>query len=405
MNDIRDILHINIQSPYWDEAYASALAEPDVPEWLTENYIDTLYTKYGLLPKTHETVLKALPFVQNEPALCLLAKTLYHILATKKGFKAAFTEFELPKAPEGVQNTIGYDCVAIFPVLAHLLPSWNELKARGIEDDVLTASLFWADSLFYQCTEKAGKPCFDEGFFKSYGVAIYLNHLIIGRLRFEIHENSERPARIFQNANGEYCVLMENTTLHRSGHILGAYGCMDEDGAYAADFKETETTYEGYAVDQNTGLAQNARTVLSKTDWTPVYQSGYTAIKVHIPYGGKLDKENCAASYARAKEIFKRCFPEYDFKCFLICCWMLSPVLRELLKPESNILAFQEGFTLIPAKSGATDAFLYVFGIETSSVSDIDLEKLPENNSLQRGIKQNALQGKYIHQFHGYKPF
>lgn len=197
---------------------------------------------------------------------------------------------------------------------------------------------------------------------------------------------------------------MEDTVLHRSGHILGAYGAADEDGAYEADFKETETAYEGYAVNQETGLAGCERTVLFKTDWKPVYQSGCTAIKVHIPYGGKLDKATCAASYVRARELFARCFPEYDFKCFLICCWMLSPRLRDLLKPESNILAFQNGYTVIPSKSSATDAFLYVFGIETGSVADIDLEKLPENNSLQRGIKEKALRGEYIHQFHGYRP-
>lgn len=404
MNDIRKVLHIDIQSPYWDEAYAAACASSSLPEWLTEEYINKL-NKYGLLPKTYDIVCQALPLVQAEPALCVLAKTLYHILGTKKGFSAAFTAFELPKAPEGTQNAIGYDCVAIFPVLAHLLPSWDELAARGIEDDVLTASLFWADSLFSQSIEKAGKPCFNEEFFKPYGVAIYLNHLIIGRLRFEIHENSERPARVFQNASGEYCVLMENTMLHQSGHILGSYGCTDEDGAYNADFVETNTTYEGYAVDPKTGLAQNTRTILKKSDWTCVYASGLTTIKVHIPYGGKLDKETCAKSYARAKEIFKRCFPEYDFKCFLICCWMLSPMLCELLKPDSNILAFQDGFTVFPSKSNALAAFLYVFGIETDSLANIDIENLPENNSLQRGIKQKALQGEYIHQFNGFKPF
>ncbi len=404
MNDIRDALHINIESPYWEAAYARALAEPETPAWLTEDYIHKLHDEYGLLPKTYKAVLTALPFVAKEPALCLLAKTLYHILGTKKGFKEAFTAFELPKPPEGTENKIGYDCVALFPVLAHLTPSWDELKARGIEERVLTDSLFWADSLFYQCSEKAARPCFNEETFKLYGVAIYLNHLIIGRLRFEIHENSNRPARVFKNENGKFCVLMENTILHKSGNILGAYGCTDEDGAYPADFKETETAYEGYAVDSKTGLAQNTRTVLPKTDWTQVYTPGDTAIKVHIPYGGKLDKASCAASYTRAKDIFRRCFPEYDFKCFLICCWMLSPALCDLLKPESNILAFQSGYTVFPSKSSATDAFLYVFGIETSSVSEIDLESLPENNSLQRGIKEKALRGEYIHQFHGYMP-
>ena len=226
MQDIRTLLHIQIESPYWDKAYEKALAEPQIPVWLTQDYIRTLHETYGLLPKTLHTVLAALPFVQKEPALCLLAKTLYHILATQKKFSQVFTTFELPTAPDGTDNTIGYDCVALFPVLAHLLPSWDILKARGIEDAVLTDSLFWADFLFDEACKQAGKPMFPESKFKAYSVAIYLNHLIIGRLRFEIHENSNRNARIYQNKNGDYCVLMDDTVLHRSGHILAQ--CLSE---------------------------------------------------------------------------------------------------------------------------------------------------------------------------------
>ena len=405
MNDIRKELNIDIQSPYWDEAYNLAFTSPDVPEWLTEEYLRGLHASLGVLPKSLKTLVSAIPHIVKVPALCLLAKTLYHILATKKGFGEAFTSFELPKAPEGEENTIAYDCVVIFPIIAHLRPSWEVLRARGIEESVCRDSLLWADSLFSGDSEKAGKPYFSLGMFKAYGVAIYVNSLIIGRLRFELYQNSERPARVFENKNGEFCVLMENTRIHRSGQILGSYGATDEDGAYDADFKETEDAYEGYAVNKKTRLAENFRTRLSKKEWKQVYASGDSAIKVHIPYGGKLDKESCEDSYRRAKEIFEKSYPEYDFKGFLICCWMLSPELRDILSPESNIIAFQDKYTVFPSKSSAADAFLYVFKKEVSSVSDISIEELPEDNSLMQGVKKKALEGKYIHQCNGFFPW
>lgn len=405
MNDIRKQLNINIQSPYWDEAYSCALSEPGVPEWLCEEYIRTLHTDLGLLPQNLETIIFAIPHIVKVPELCLLAKTLYHILASKKGFSEAFTAFELPKAPEDETNSIGYDCFALFPILAHLRPSWEELEARGIEKSVLTDSLLWADSLFTSDSEKAGKPFFSAEMFQSYGVAIYINSLIIGRLRFEIHKNSNRPARIFADSNGELCVLMDNVMLHKSGHILGSYSCTENAGAYPADFAETEDSCEGYAVNKESGLAENFRTTLSKKEWKPVYIPGDNAIKVHIPYGGKLDKASCADSFKRAREIFTHCFSEINFKCFLICCWMLSPELKDILSPESNIIAFQERFTVFPAKSSALGAFLYVFGIKAQSVSDIDIGELPEKNSLACGIKEKALSGKYIHQFNGFIPW
>lgn len=405
MNDVRRQLDVNIQSPYWEDAYRRAVSDPAVPTWLTEEYMRNLHSELGLLPQNLETIISAIPHIVKVPELCLLAKTLYHILASKKGFGEAFTAFELPKAPEDEVNTIGYDCCAIFPILAHLRPSWEELEARGIEKSVLRDSLLWADSLFTSDSEKAGKPVFTAGMFRAYGVAIYINTLTIGRLRFEIHENSNRPARIFADSNGELCVLMDNVMLHKDGHILGSYNYTEDDGAYNADFAETDDSYEGYAVNRENRLAENFRTNLSKKEWKPVYLPGDNAIKVHIPYGGRLEKTSCEDSFKRAREIFSHCFPETKFTCFLICCWMLSPELKDILPCESNIIAFQERFTVFPAKSSALDVFLYVFGAEAQSVSDIAIHELAEKNSLMRGIKEKALCGKFIHQFNGFLPW
>ena len=44
--------------------------------------------------------------------------------------------------------------------------------------------------------------------------------------------------------NGNICLLMHDITLHARGGILGAIGYTDEEGAFAADFWETEDYYE-----------------------------------------------------------------------------------------------------------------------------------------------------------------
>ncbi len=56
MNDVRDMLQIKIESPYWDEAYKLALSEADVPEWMTEEYIRVLHREKGVLPKAPASV-------------------------------------------------------------------------------------------------------------------------------------------------------------------------------------------------------------------------------------------------------------------------------------------------------------------------------------------------------------
>ena len=136
-----------------------------------------------------------------------------------------------------------------------------------------------------------------------------------------------------------------------------------------------------------------------------MFVSGGHALSVHIPGGGSITPELVADSYVRAKEIFTRCYPEYNFSCMLLNCWMLSPTLKEILAPTSNILSFASGYTVFPIQNDAKDAFLYVFKISGKEIPEIDLASLPEKNSLQRGVKQKSLEGKLIYQFGGYRPW
>lgn len=405
MRDIRDILNIKIESPYWDEAYKKALAEPQVPEWMTVDHIRSLHDEYNIFEENLDVVLSAVPFVAENPDLCLLARTLAHILENKKGFSESFTEFNLPTPPETVANTTGYDCLALFPIIANLLPTCKELEERGLEKHLIRSSMFFFDRFITAAIKKAGKPAFDKDSFSLYSLTIYIKNFIFGRLRFEIYPNSNRPVRIFANKNGELCVLMDNVRLHKSGHILGSFNCTDEDGAFDADFVETSEAYEGYTVDKTTRLVKKVRISLSKNEWKPVFVPGDNVIKVHIPLGGKMTKELCEESYAIAMDVFPRCFPEITFKGFLIGCWMLSPELKDVLSPDSNIIAFQNKYEIFPLKNNAADAFLYVFDIKDTPVEEIDLASLPETNSLMRGIKTKSLEGKYIHQFNGFIPW
>jgi len=405
MTNIRKTLNVTLESPYFDEAYRRASGEAEIPEWLTEAFIRKLNDTFHVLPRTFEKVLEALPHVVAVPELCLFANTLYYILATRAKYSKAFTALTLPEAPVGSAHTVGYDCVALFPVLAHVMLSWDELVLRGVGEDVATDSLRWIDGFFAEACEKSGKICFPKAYFSLYGVGIYTESLIIGRLRFEPMENVERPVRIFRNEKGNLLPLMENTMIHQSGHILGSYGCEDEAHAYSADFTETDTAYEGYTVDSATGLVIRERIRLSKNEWTPVFSSGVSALKVHIPFGGSLSPASVKDSYLRAKEIYTRCYPQYRFSCFLLVCWMLSPLLKEILSPSSNIVSFAKDYTVFPVKNNALDGFLYVFDIQEKSVSDIDIETLPENNSLQRGMKRKAREGKLVYQFGGYMPW
>lgn len=404
MYDVREALGIKIESPYFEEAYAKALAEEGLPFWLREDYIRVLNDKYAVLSQTYEMVQEALPHVVAVPELCILAKTVYHMLSNKETFGKTFTAFEMPQVPEG-GDAVAYECALLFAVLGHISASHDELAARGVDEDVISDSLRWTDCFFAEACQKLGRLAYPKEYFAAYSAGIYVKTLIIGRLRYEFAAEAVHPIRIYRNKQGELLPLMDNITLHQSGHVLGSFGFEDEQGSYFAEVTETCDAYEGYTVDPITRLAKKEKIRLSKSEWTQIYQRGMNVVKVHIPVGGKLDPLACDTSYARAKELLPRCYPEYRFTCFLICCWMLSPLLKEILPSTSNIVSFGDRYTVFPMKNDAKDAFGYVFGIHGKEIKDIDFAALSEDNSLQRGIKQEALKGNFVHQFGGYIPW
>lgn len=402
---MQQALNFHIDSPFWDEALTLSQNEDAVPAWLCKGFILSLEEDYSLLSSLTNSVIQALDRVTETPALCLLAKALYHIIDKKQPFSKAFPCFSLPKAPENLSDSTGYDLVGLFPILAHARLSAHALAARGIPHDIIYDTFHFLRRSINESCQRAGRPCFDAAAFSIFPAYLYTNTLWIGRLRFEIHPNANRNVRIFANKNGGLCALMCDVTLHARGNILGAIGYEDAQNAFAADFQETENTYEGYAVDPATGLAEAGRTQLSKQEWTPIHTPGDTLLKVHIPSTGKLLKEDCEAAYERARQLFPKCYPEYTFQGFICCTWLLCPALRTFLKQDSNIALFQQQYLIFPSKNTAADVFLYVFNRTVASADEIHIPSLPEHNSMQRGVKKLLLAGTYVHQFNGFIPF
>ena len=401
---LRQKLNITIESPYWDEALETAKAMPAVPQWLTPEFINEMEADFALLGAYKDAVIRAAGQVAQDADLCLLAKVLFCIVAKKQVYSKSFTELTLPEAPEGAQPE-GYALLALLPILGNARLYADDFAKRGVPQDVIFDSFYFLRYRIKSHAEKDVPPFYDKAAFSMFGMHVYNNNIEVGRLRYEFHPGFDRKVKIFADANGKICILMCDVKLHAKGHILGVVGYTDEEGAYDANFVETDEYYEGFAVDPATGLAQNTRTQLSKKEWKVILQSGDMVVKVHLRGGQKLLKEDCDLSYARAEEMFKKCFPEYPIKGFVCNTWLLCPVMGRFLKKDSNIMQFQEKYNLFPANNNAPDVFGYVYDLKVASAADVDPETLPEDNSMQRGVKQLLKEGTYVHQFNGFIPF
>lgn len=111
---------------------------------------------------------------------------------------------------------------------------------------------------------------------------------------------------------------------------------------------------------------------------------------VHIPSDADLSEKALDESFAKAREFF----PSVRF-----CCdsWLLSPVLGELLPPDSRINRFRERFEIQTVDENNDGYKFWVF-----KNANMRAEDFPENTSLQRAIKRHVLAGGKIGEAFGF---
>lgn len=412
MEDIRTVLQVKIESPYWDEAYEKALAEPEVPCWLDGAFL-TKMQEEGFLTNVYDDMAKAADALLQVKELVILAKVIKNIMAYKNpkptGFhdtyivrKAsdAFTAFELPKAPAGA-DPLPYETLCVFPFVAHLIQWIEHMQSRGVDEDVVRKTTnYWCGAVVGSTAEPVSAKNF-----MNYPATIYRDECFIDNMRFQLCPRYAYKIRVFANEKNELIVMPDEVKMHRSGHTWGAWLLDDEDGAYYATVTEDDTHYEGHVVNQNTYLAETQTTRLSKEQWRQVYQAGDDLVRIHLAGGAGFKRDLCEAAIQRARELFARCFPEYDFRGITAYSWFMGPELIPVLKPESNLYQFRQMFTMFPSVAVPKDAFYYIYGIEGKEPSQIDIDALPEDNSLRRGVKEQMKKGLFPRNHGGFIAF
>lgn len=114
-------------------------------------------------------------------------------------------------------------------------------------------------------------------------------------------------------------------------------------------------------------------------------------ISIHIPSDADLSPQSVMQSLALFKAFCRQYCPEWDGLKMQCESWMLSPALSNVLRPDSNILAFQKLFDISKTDYESMAVLDWVFpGFDKIS------EKLPEKTSLQRNLKKYLLEGNKI---------
>ena len=114
------------------------------------------------------------------------------------------------------------------------------------------------------------------------------------------------------------------------------------------------------------------------------------ALSLHIPdFLGPMTPEACDRSIAQAREFFPQYFPEEEYRYAVCHSWLLDPGLKTFLRPDSNIIRFQDRFTIAGPGWDSTDGIMqFVFGRNADAINNV-----PQDSSLQRGVVSHIRNG------------
>lgn len=362
--------------------------------FLEPGFIEHVNSFYDCLAGSCGELQEAAKRVRANEELALYVLFVYRAMLNRDKFKKHLNEFVFP-----VGETVEYDFLPML-ILLPVIPRLHEqLKERGLPEDIIKATLGQFEACMYIYEERYDKLGLNKHYFDWLQHFVDAEILNIDRLRFQMNPGLESHMVVLKNAKDDLVILPDQVEINRCGMLKGtppdrANEDTNED-SFLATVEETAEYYEGYRVLES-GRCDSRVTRYLKEQWQIALKQGDPVLEVHIPNKGSFQKEYCEKSYERAREIFAQYYPEFHYKAFYCHTWMFDTQLAKLLPPESNILQFQRKYSLFPDKTEGKDVFNFVFKLKFKTYED-----MPENTRLQRAIKAHYLDGKYIYEFGG----
>lgn len=217
----------------------------------------------------------------------------------------------------------------------------------------------------------------------------------IGALQF-MDTKFSGEVKGFYNAKDNRFLLLcgEGMELRANGDREGICGKEKTDDGFVTGYRETEHEFEGHPT---TPIGKGARqpVKLKRTEWTKVLDKGDTLLEIHIPRNTAFDRATLQETYRQAKAFYSAHFPEIATKGMVSHSWLFTPQLREMLKPDSNIVTFQRQFYLYPTAGSVRFLWNFVFGELT------ERKDAKPDTSLRRQVLRYLEEGKEIFDMNG----
>ena len=294
--------------------------------------------------------------------------------------------------PKSDETPLG-DFLPLLILIPHLPSVASLYRGYGFSKEEVERILRSFANIIDATKRRTGRPGYNKSYFnwqKKYVQGILFR---FGSFNYEL-KPFDGAVLLRHRGTGEIRPLVTEGVFHRDGMILGSAGFEDETDSFSASFSETDEFWEANVVKD--GLVLPQKEAYSKKEWEMLLSPEDPVISVHIPAQTDLSPEAVEKSYTDGMQFVAEYFPDFCPKAYYCDSWLLDPNLTDILGEKSKIVAFQNRYVKWPIRSAGKEVFSFVFVGFKGEISE-----LPENTSLERGLKKRYLEGKYIHSYQG----
>ena len=221
----------------------------------------------------------------------------------------------------------------------------------------------------------------------------------LGRLQF-IQKKFPKGFTVFRNRKNQQVIALAERGSHfrRDGQMNGASGINETQGVWTSKLQRNEDWIVGNPIEPANGIACPKPIRLPASEWTAILQPADPVLDIHIPAIGPLTAQECTRSTQCAVAFFRKYFPEKPTAKALICTsWILDAQLALYLKPDSNIINFQQQFYRYPVTCDPWAIFRDVFQLDIpyGQVGGVDFSALQQKSTLEKGVVAHAANGQH----------
>lgn len=344
---------------------------------------------YGL-PETIEKVLREYcQFLNEREDLLTLAQNYHDDIFEKNRYSL----LEVEQLPEHDGREQGLLFAVIYLARCELME--QVLAAKGVPGQYKFGTVFSCTKQLEKCTEYYGAVGL-RGMYRSRLVAwLEPSQYIIGRLTFQVGTFS-----------GPYVVYRSRKDGTNVPLALPDYAYLPDGKRAPAKYTgetfqprqwEDGDTVWGYTFDEN-GILIQEPIQLNLKDYEKVLGVGDEVLHVHIPAIGKLEMAAVEDAFTQAEGFFAKYYPEKRFRAWVCSSWLLDTGLKEVLKPESNILQFQSRFRIVLSSVNTFSIYWHIFDVQQF----LPLTELVPKNSFQKAMLERVQAGNSLYSGAGF---